>query len=299
VLEFLKVFIRFETNEAINVYSGLPDLERRCKCSGSFSLFLLLQVKDSCHLHNDHFHSVLNLATTSIGKNSSIKITSISLQFSFKFFKMSEDENFSGFSCDQCDDLFLHPSGLERHKDYEHGSDNENRAFKCTKCHKSFNISINLDVHKVNEHSSKHNSKTNTSGKKTSTFVKKCAETSRFICKFCGKIAKKRQTITTHLDLIHGKSTFKHNTCHLCPKKYGYRSNLRIHLWETHGPKPETSCVCRICDEIFIDREAVIYHIKKCHIGLNFSDRKSYDKFIQDNFNFNFPKSETRFKLPS
>jgi hypothetical protein len=64
---------------------------------------------------------------------------------SLKNHEKVHSDDFCGYFCKKCDDLFLHRSGLLRHVDYEHPG-RYRETFACKKCSRSFKYMVTIQI---------------------------------------------------------------------------------------------------------------------------------------------------------
>jgi Zinc finger, C2H2 type len=179
-----------------------------------------------------------------------------------KLHRNIHDEDFCGHFCDQCGDLFSHPSGLMRHVDLDH-QNGKDKKHKCSECPRSFDLRINFHIHMTAEH--KEIQEMNESEKEEDSDESK---TTRWSCEDCDKKFPTRRQLLQHrkeVHCVHRKSARNFIECHFCQQKFSEMENFRLHLRFDHQQIEETKFSCRFCKKKFNYQRGIYRHMKEKH----------------------------------
>lgn len=154
--------------------------------------------------------------------------------------------------CSICDKRFSSPGKLTEHVLWHTGE----LPFSCDLCDKKFNSKFKLVRHSLIH-----------------------SEARAFACNVCGKTFNRKDHLTNHVR-VHNpiKNQF---TCERpdCRKSYtsllSYRKHAALHSAE------EGNLQCEICDEVFANRQEIVYHLK-VHTGSRTVKTETDKKFTCD-----------------
>lgn len=183
--------------------------------------------------------------------------------------------------CDQCDRMFYHEIGLERHKYLIHNDDCDSRRyvhekvkladgsvrFKCDLCSKLFMKNASVFRHKDGVHADKD------APKKLHCTIEGCTYQTnvgsnfddhvashgakRYICPECGKAMSNSSSFRKHCIRVHSTESLM---CEICSKLFSNRLTLQFHM-KTHG---EAIHKCKLCEKKFVTKGGLSTHMI-CH----------------------------------
>ena len=123
------------------------------------------------------------------------------------------------YKCDQCDQTFVSPSKLKRHKIVHTTGCN----YECSDCHMTYRHPDSLAKHRLKEHGPPREP---------------------FICKECGSSFFYNSGLKRHKLIHSGKKPYK---CEICGKRFSDRTAMNKHTG-THNKK---SLKCALCGKNF------------------------------------------------
>lgn len=137
-------------------------------------------------------------------------------------------------ACNQCDKVFLTPSGLSKHRGLHHGAP----TYPCTLCAKPFMVRQDLESHVNSVH----------------------LKLRPYACAACGKASGHPRFLVRHSCNVPMVKAFQ---CALCPKGFHSRYQLDQHA-HTHSELGQFRC--KDCRKTFKHSSSLSRHIKsRCY----------------------------------
>ena len=168
------------------------------------------------------------------------------------------------FQCDWCGQKFKTKANLRIHVEGVHENQ---RPIKCEKCPATFSVKSSYTRHFRNCHTENRKHECDICGQtfkeahhlKTHKMAKHSENRERFSCNQCQKDFAKKQTLTTHIKIVHENIKVR---CELCGKRFTTNGSLKEHTTHVHS---KVEHPCDKCDKTFVFRKSLIQHDRTVH----------------------------------